>query len=324
MKNDLISIVVPIYNVEKYLNRCIDSIINQTYKNIEIILVDDGSIDNSKMICDEYSNLDNRIVVIHKENGGLSSARNTGIDIAKGKYITFIDSDDFIELDYIEYLYSLILKYDTYISVCKHNVFYNDDYKKPLINNIDYKISKEELLKDILYGKNYSVSACGKLYLKDLFKDIRYPIGKLFEDNDTTYKLIDKVSYIAIGFESKYNYMLRNDSITRKEFSNKHLYLIEAVDNMGNYLSKYDSLEKAIIRMRYWSRISTLNRMINSSNQDIKKEKELRKDLLKYIFILKDKNVSKKDKISFLLLKLGIRVYRESWYIYERIRAKKK
>ena len=123
-KQDLISIVVPIYNVEKYLEKCINSIIIQTYKNIEIILVNDGSTDSSGKICDIYLKIDKRIKVVHKKNGGLSDARNVGIENAKGKYIAFIDSDDFLDSDFIEILYNLIIEYNADVSCCKCNVIY--------------------------------------------------------------------------------------------------------------------------------------------------------------------------------------------------------
>ena len=149
MDNELISIVIPIYNVEKYIEKCLDSVIKQTYKNIEIILVDDGSPDNCGKICDSYANNDKRIQVIHKENGGLSDARNVGIERANGKYITFVDSDDYIELDYIEYLYTLIKKYNTKISFCKVNVVFNEnntDNKLENNNKTDYKWTKIQAL----------------------------------------------------------------------------------------------------------------------------------------------------------------------------------
>ena len=122
MEEDLITIVIPIYKVEKYLDKCIKSVINQTYKNLEIILVDDGSPDNCPKKCDEYEKKDTRIKVIHKENGGLSDARNAGIDIAKGKYITFIDSDDYVSEDYVEYMYNLLKQNNTKMSTCETQV----------------------------------------------------------------------------------------------------------------------------------------------------------------------------------------------------------
>ena len=126
MEEELISVILPIYNVEKYLEKCLKSVINQTYKNLEIILVDDGSKDNSPQICDEYAVKDKRIVVIHKSNGGLSDARNAGIEIAKGKYIALIDSDDYVEKDYVQFLYQLIKENNAEMSICSHTVLYTN------------------------------------------------------------------------------------------------------------------------------------------------------------------------------------------------------
>ena len=126
MKKDLISVILPIYNVSDYLDRCMESVINQTYRNIEIIIVDDGSTDGSALKCDEYKKKDDRIIVFHKENGGLSDARNYGIQRASGNFITCIDSDDFVDLDYIEYLYALLMKYNTKMSICQHRVLFDN------------------------------------------------------------------------------------------------------------------------------------------------------------------------------------------------------
>ena len=135
MKKNLISVILPIYNVSDYLDRCMKSVINQTYKNIEIIMVDDGSTDDSALKCDEYKEKDDRIVVFHKENGGLSDARNYGIKRASGDYITCVDSDDFVDLDYIEYLYSLITKYNVKMSICQHRVLYSNGKVKEFGKN---------------------------------------------------------------------------------------------------------------------------------------------------------------------------------------------
>lgn len=322
---DLISIVVPIYNVEQYLEKCINSIINQTYKNLEIILINDGSTDSSSTIIDKYKLIDSRIKVIHKENGGLSDARNRGIEIAAGKYITFIDSDDYVELDYVEYLYNLIIRYSTNISFCKYDLIFDNDKKiKDEKHNInkDGKYSKIFALKDILYSKNFEFSACAKMFLTEHFKDIKFPKGKLYEDNDTIYKLIDKNEDIALGFEKKYNYVMRNDSITKKNFDEKHLYLITAVDNMCSFLSKYPELNDALYRKKFWSRIGIFNRMINSNCRNYKNERKLKKEILSYKKILIDKNCSLKDKISIILLFLGTPLYKLSWNFYRKIRSK--
>lgn len=177
---ELISVIIPIYNVEKYLKKCIDSIINQTYKNLEIILVDDGSPDNCGKICDEYAKKDQRIRVIHKKNGGLSDARNAGIDIAKGKYIAFVDSDDYVEKEYIEIMYKELKKNNVKIVQCGINKISDNE---EIIDNYGYL--KDELINSqrIMEEKytKYPISnvvAWNKLYDIDLFKNIRYPVRK--------------------------------------------------------------------------------------------------------------------------------------------------
>lgn len=323
MDDDLISIVIPIYNVDKYIEKCLNSVVKQTYKNIEIILVDDGSPDNCGKICDSYANNDKRIKVIHKENGGLSDARNVGIEIANGKYITFVDSDDYIELDYIEYLYTLMKKYNTKISFCKVNVVFNENNTDNKPNNSDqsdYKWTKIQALEDVLYANNFDVSAYAKMYLTEHFKNVRYPKGKLFEDNDTTYKLIDKNDYIAVGFEKKYNYIIRNNSITRTNFKKEQLYLIEASDNMCSYLSKYEQLKKATYRKKFWARISIFNRMINSNERNYAEEKKLRKEILEYKRVLLDGKSSFRDKVSIILLHFGTNNYKRIWNFYKKNR----
>jgi len=323
MKKDLISVVIPVYNVELYLEKCLDSVINQTYSFLEIILIDDGSKDKSGEICDKYANIDKRIKVIHKENGGLSDARNMGIEKSTGKYITFIDSDDYVELDYIEYLYNLMMKYDTKISFCKCIVRYKGDNSEIIDKKTSRKCTKVEALKEILYAHDFEVSAWGKMYLRSHFDDVRYPKGKLFEDNNTTYKVIDKNEIVALGYEKKYNYIMHSNSITKREFTDKHMYLIEAADNMCDYLEKYNELHPAIKRKRFAARISTLNRMINSSNRNKQEEKRLRKEILKYKSILKDNNASFRDKMSIIILSFGIYIYKKCWNMYEKITGRK-
>ena len=207
---DLISVIIPVYNVEKYIEKCIYSVINQTYKNIEIILVDDGSTDISGKICDDFEKKDYRIKVIHKKNGGLSDARNVGIDVSTGKYIVFIDSDDYVDKKHIEYLYNMITKNNADISICQFNIVYEnsdiqitDFTKKDTIKIFDNK----KALETMLYNKKFCNSACTKMYKKELFDDIRFPIGKLYEDLGTTYKLIEKTTKVVLGQRTTYNYL---------------------------------------------------------------------------------------------------------------------
>ena len=221
MKENLISVILPIYNVSDYLDRCMKSVINQTYKNIEIIMVDDGSTDDSALKCDEYKEKDDRIVVFHKENGGLSDARNYGIKRASGNYITCIDSDDFIDLDYIEYLYNLITKYNVKMSICQHRVLYSNGKVKEFGKNGEEVLSSKKCLERMLYHDVIDTSAWAKLYDRRLFSDVEYPKGKLFEDIATTYKLMLQCDEIAVGYESKYNYLVRRDSIVNCSFNPK-------------------------------------------------------------------------------------------------------
>ena len=204
---ELISVIVPIYNVEKYLNKCIESIINQSYSNLEIILVDDGSKDSSGIMCDSYILKDKRIKVIHKENGGLSDARNVGIDKAKGEYIVFIDSDDWIDEKMIEILYNIIKKNNSDISICDYFLAYNEEIQTQKEDIEIINLSNIEALKKI-YDKDLGVCmivAWNKLYKRNLFKDdIRYPYGKIHEDEFTTYKLLYKAEKISYTKQKMY------------------------------------------------------------------------------------------------------------------------
>ena len=162
----LISVVVPVYNVEKYIDRCLNSIINQTYRKLEIIIVNDGSTDNSRKIIDKFSKMDSRIIVIDKNNGGLSEARNVGINAATGDYITFIDSDDFVSYDYIEYLYSLIEKYKVKVASSFYQIISSEDEIKTNEEYIDKKLTAREAVNKMLYRENIAHIACGKIYSK--------------------------------------------------------------------------------------------------------------------------------------------------------------
>ena len=246
MKNDLISIIIPIYNVEKYLEKCLNSVINQTYSNLEIILIDDGSTDNSKFICDEYAKKDKRIIVIHQKNGGLSYARNVGLNNANGKYITFVDSDDFISKYYIEILYQNIIKYNCEISMCSQYIVSDkniiDDNKT--INNVKL-FDSITALKLMLYQKKINNSAWGKLYNKSVFENIMYPVGKIYEDISTTYKTFLKSKKVCLSSCKYYYYVKRTGSISYK-FNNKTLDILDNVYFMQNDLKNNVELKKAV------------------------------------------------------------------------------
>ena len=276
IEKDKISVVVPIYNVEKYLERCINSIINQTYKNLEIILVDDGSTDNSGKIADKYKKIDSRIKVIHKNNGGLSDARNKGITIASGKYISFIDSDDYIAEDMISYLYKLIKDNNSEISICNFQQFSSieeiNDFKDFNINESNiYNYTGVEMLQILLKGNiSYGDYAWNKLYMLSLFNNIQYPIGKKMEDIGTTYKLYFNSKKVTIGTEKKYFYYKRNDSILGK--NDIKVYQ----DKLELSIERIEWLQKRNVKLDYTDyNIDLINKIIelyrNNDNIDSKK-----------------------------------------------------
>ncbi len=326
--NELITIVVPIYNVEQYLKRCIDSIIRQSYKNIEIILVDDGSLDKCGKIIDEYAQKDVRIKVIHKKNGGLSDARNAGIDIATGQYITFLDSDDYINDNYISILYDDIKKSKSDISIGLHVAQYDTGatIKKYSKQNNEIIDSKQALYR-ILYDKGVDLSAWGKLYKIKLFNDIRYPKNRLFEDSATTYKLIDKATRVSIVNEYIYNYMIRDNSISNCNFNNKKMDLIVSTREMTEYIkSKYPDLQDACESRLMHAYLSTLTQLAKSKEQH--EFINYRDELMKYIEnnrkeVLKIKEISKRDRIALYCTMLGFNFFRFSWNIYEKISRRK-
>lgn len=241
--NDLISIIVPVYNVEKYLRRCIDSIVAQTYKNLEIILIDDGSTDGSAAICDEYAKKDSRIVVIHKKYGGVSDARNVGVDNAKGNYLGFVDSDDYIKEDMYEYLYNNLIKYGADISVC--GVIDEAEYGEftGIPTNFYYVtedtvFDSEKATKLLIEDKTIDSHLWDKLYRKRLFENVHFPIGKRFEDMFVAYLPMSKAEKVVLLPESKYYYVRRSSSIsfTMPRLNLQHIF--EA------YLKRLDFVEK--------------------------------------------------------------------------------
>lgn len=212
----LITIVVPIYRVEKYLDRCVKSLINQTYTKIEILLVDDGSPDGCPMLCEEWGKRDTRIKVLHKENGGLSDARNHGILHAKGEYVSFVDSDDYVSADYIKYLYDLIEKTGADTSCCVLKSVTSSDEKFVQIEKEHLRVlTGKEACAD-LYNGNYAqmVVSCGKLYRTSIVRKNMYPKGRLHEDEATTYKFLYESKMVVASNYAFYAYFQNEKSIT--------------------------------------------------------------------------------------------------------------
>lgn len=294
--SELITIVVPVYNVENYIERCVKSLINQTYKNLEIILVDDGSTDNSGKLCDKYTKENERIRVIHKKNGGLSDARNVGIDNAKGEYIAFVDSDDWIPIAAIETLYSYITKFNVDIVSGNMVEVFSDYPKNSDKNKSMYKIfNTEEALENMLYLHGITNSACGKLYKLSLFNNIRFPVGKLYEDLGTTYKIYAKSKKNIFIDYTVYYYFQNQNSIMHYNYSNRRLEGIPFAEDICNFLlQKFPNIINAGIFRLYYECLMVLNDMPFKS-----KDKKYVLDIMKKYrkVVIKDNKLYKKQRL---------------------------
>lgn len=237
--SNLISVIVPVYNVEKYMDRCIESIINQTYKNLEIILVNDGSTDLSGKKCDEWAQKDDRIKVIHKENGGVSSARNAGIDIATGDYIGFVDSDDLLERNMYEILIKDIKKYDVKISCCQMQTKSIDGTIAAVDNASSNLFAKMDIVNGFFFNnfiRGFIVSPCNKIIAKDILIDnnIRFKKYALAEDFLFIFEVLTKVDSIYYNSAVGYYYLHRENSAMTSKFSPKRFDYIYAITEIEN------------------------------------------------------------------------------------------
>lgn len=310
MENNLVSVIIPVYNVEKYLKRCIDSVLNQSYKNLEIIIIDDGSKDKSKEICDSYKRKNKRVIVVHTKNKGLSEARNKGIEISKGEYISFIDSDDWVNPTYIEKLMALLLEYKGDISICNFEKVYNEKMINKIYNEKIEIYTKEEALGELFKKEVVKfVVSWGKIYKKYLFNNIRFPKGRYHEDEFTTYKLFGESKRIVSTNEKLIYYFKREDSITASSNDlEKILDVIEAYKEQIIYFNDKNYIKfKKIVERKLFSQYFQLPKY---------KNKELRNE---YKIIFKEFPKNKiKFKIrfmyylpSFYYLKLKINKFRQ-------------
>lgn len=226
----LISVIVPVYKVEKYLDKCVQSIIGQTYRNLEIWLVDDGSTDKCPLMCDAYAQMDSRIKVIHKTNGGLSDARNVAINVATGDYILFVDSDDYIEQNHVATLYEGLVKNNADIAINTACFFFENEIPTPAHSERKCLSTGRLAVKSMFYQELYDTTAWGKLYKRTLFESgIRYPKGLLFEDLPTTYRLLLNADRVYFEDIQSYFYLMRNDSIEGSAISEEKIYSAKCI-----------------------------------------------------------------------------------------------
>ena len=312
-----ISIIVPVYDVEKYLENCIESILNQTFKDFELILVDDGSTDNSGKICDIYEKKDSRIKVIHKNNGGLSSARNAGLDIACGKYVGFIDSDDSIHPRMYEILYDLIKKYESDISCCNYKKIYDifkDEYEN--VNSLEViEMSNIEAIKN-LYDKEIGVKlviACNKLYRKNLFDNIRYKVGRVHEDEFMAHRILYNCKKITYVDNELYYYLQREGSIMSQiSYKRKVDTLLSKSDRM-RFCNKLGltSMSDNICKTYEFEFFNLYKQLLNEDSENAEFLKEIRRDFILNLYILlRQKDIHIKEKISCLIFAVSPKVYR--------------
>lgn len=241
--SDKISVIVPVYNVEKYIKRCIESILGQTYANLEIILIDDGSQDGSGAICESYAELDNRVRVVHKVNEGLAEARNVGLRLSKGAYFAFIDSDDYIEPDMLEVLHRRIRQDDADLAICNFG-YVDENGVSDEERNRNLPVREEVLSGQEAFGKLasekywYYVTAVNKLYRKEVFKEMSFPKGKFHEDEFAAHYILGKCRRVSCVGKVLYFYVQREKSIMNQTFSVKRLDVIEALCDRVVYAKK--------------------------------------------------------------------------------------
>lgn len=312
MQNPLISVIVPIYNVEKYLDKCVQSILAQTYTNLEIFLVDDGSPDRCAEMCDEYARQDSRIKVIHKPNGGLSDARNVAIDVAAGEWITFVDSDDYISDDYIEVLYDLAVGNGALCSVVQPSMFSEGDVPKRNNENGFVVMDKLDAISAMFYQTRLDTSAWGKLYHRSLFSTgIRYPKGYLFEDNPTTFRLLYHSDKVAVSEKQLYYYLLRENSIEGADFT--PVKLDQGIEIL-RMLQKYTEITRQV-ESAYKCKLASLAfHFIMKMPKDYRRKEEL----WKYVrdnrwSVIFDHKARMKTRVACALSYLGIPIMKHAF-----------
>ena len=250
----LISVIVPVYNVEKYLNRCVESIVGQTYDNLEILLVDDGSTDNSGILCDVWSERDERVQVIHKKNGGAGAARNVALDMAKGEFVGLVDSDDYLDLHMYAHLYSLIQQ-GADIAEC--TIVWTDSDNASMDDGSAAEIhsySTEQAMRLSIREEAFCQTPPNKLYRRSTIADIRFPEGNLIDDEFWTYRVIGKSKKIIHICQPLYNYVQHESSVMHKEYNLKRLQALEAQQLRLKYIqNNYTELKDYAEYMLYFA-----------------------------------------------------------------------
>lgn len=318
MQQPLISVIVPVYKVVNYLDKCVESILVQTYKNLEIWLVDDGSPDRCGEMCDEYAKADSRIKVVHKKNGGLSDARNVALDAMTGEYVAFVDSDDSIAKDYIEVLYGLIEKCHAQMSVVDFAFDYEGIPQHFEVRKYKEKCySAREAIEEMFYQGDFDDYAWCKLYHKSLFKDIRFPKGLLYEDTFVSYRVMALCDKIAFCNKQLYNYLIREDSIEGQPFSAAKLdSALKIFDSMEN--EHYD-LIKPVRKSFNCRMLSFASHLLLKTPKDYDKKYILWEKITMYRWdVLMDFKARPKARIAALISYFGLKAMLKAFELVDK------
>ena len=311
MNGKLVSIIVPVYNVENYLEQCIYSAVSQTYKNIEVILVDDGSTDKSGMICDNYAAKDTRVIVIHKKNGGPSSARNAGIEKSKGDFIYFLDSDDFIAENTIATYVQYLEQFDADVFQGSVRYFYDIAEEQNAINRENLQVevfNTKQALEMMMLDDKLCHNAAGSLFKAKLYEKIRFPDGVLYEDLATTFYVVKEANKILYCDDKRYYYRKRKGSIMNSPVKEKNMVLLDIVDRvMGDMVKFSSSLEKPALRKQVVTYLKMYSSILYSGKNAFPKERDrinsfIKKNGMKFLF---SDCVRFKDKVKVIFFLMG-------------------
>lgn len=315
MEKPIVSVIVPVYNVKDYCEKCLTSLASQTYPHIEVVVIDDGSTDGSGAICDTYGKRDSRFRVFHTKNGGLSAARNYGIKKSTGKYLTFVDGDDFVVSDYIEALIREQSANHSDVVICRQKqVRPGENIQKTTSMTTVSHLSPEDCLSQMLLEDEINLSACAMLISRHLMSDISFPVGKYHEDVGTTYRIIMAASQISLIHTEKYYYVQRGSSIIHS-FSDGKLDLVTLTDEMCDAIdAAYPALLDATRIRRMHARFSIL-RQIPLDHQEARNISSYLRQHRDYI--LANKKAAKRDVAAMICVLIGDGFYQRVWKIYE-------
>ena len=313
MVSPLISIVIPVYNVERYIERCVDSVLCQTYKNIEILLINDGSTDNSGFLCEKLANKDSRIKVFHKINEGLSATRNFGVEQSNGQFVGFVDSDDYIEEDMYEKLFNAIQSSQADMAECSLTRIYKN-YSETFYNGDNFQIDldAEGYVREYIDNVRLYGSAWCKLLKKEIAEKVKFPVGKIYEDCFYSLDLVKYLKKVTVISDSLYNYYIREGSITTKSFSHSDMDYIECINSWEDYIDNYfPQFKQLMLKRKVIAYLSIFNQTLElrqrKNNEDYKYLKYYFKSSL--VKILQSK-VPLEIKIAVLLLNINESFYK--------------